>query len=60
MAGSREEPEAAKARVREKGEEEARAAELDRIDARLERLSAQRRALRKAIGQFGENFDVRV
>lgn len=37
--------------------EEARAAELDRIASRLERLSAQRRALRKAMGQFGENFD---
>jgi hypothetical protein len=39
---------------------ETRTAELDRIDSRLERLSAQRRALRKAIGQFGEDFDAGV
>jgi hypothetical protein len=31
-------------------------AELDRIDARLERLSAQRKALRRAMGQFGHDF----
>jgi hypothetical protein len=34
------------------GEGDARAVELDRIDARLERLSAQRGALRKAMRQF--------
>jgi hypothetical protein len=32
-------------------------AELDRINSKLERLSAQRQALRKAMDQFGENFD---
>jgi hypothetical protein len=34
--------------------------ELDRINAKLERLSAQRRALRKAMGQFGGDFDAQV
>lgn len=34
------------------------AAELDRVDAKLERLAAQRKALRKAIAQFGDGFDV--
>jgi hypothetical protein len=33
-------------------------ADLDRIDAKLERLGAQRRALRKAMGEFGDRFDV--
>jgi hypothetical protein len=32
-------------------------AELDRINSKLERLSAQSKALRKAMDQFGENFD---
>jgi hypothetical protein len=34
------------------------AAELNRLSAKLERLSTQRRALRKAMLQFGESFDV--
>lgn len=32
-------------------------AEVDRMNSKLERLAAQRKALRKAINQFGENFD---
>lgn len=36
------------------------AAELDRVSAKLERLSAQRKALRRAIGQFGDDFDAKV
>jgi hypothetical protein len=35
-------------------------AELDRMSSRLERLAAQRKALRKAINQFGENFDAKT
>lgn len=38
----------------------ARAAELDRIGARLERLSAQRTALRRAMREFGGNFDAKA
>ncbi len=34
-------------------------AELDRMNSKLERLAAQRKALRKAISQFGENFDAK-
>jgi hypothetical protein len=34
--------------------------ELDRINSKLERLSAQRNALRKAIDQFGEGFDAKA
>jgi hypothetical protein len=37
---------------------DARAAELDRLNARLERLPAQRQALRKAMRQFGADFDL--
>lgn len=33
------------------------AADFDRLSAKLERLSAQSEALRKALRQFGENFD---
>jgi hypothetical protein len=36
-----------------------RTAELDRMNSKLERLSAQRKALRKAIGQFGDDFDAK-
>jgi hypothetical protein len=35
-------------------------AELNRLSAKLERLSAQSKALRKAMLQFGENFDATV
>jgi hypothetical protein len=35
----------------------AHTAELDRIGAKLERLSAQSKALRKAMSQFGQDFD---
>ncbi len=35
-------------------------AELDRMNSKLERLAAQRKALRKAINQFGENFDAKT
>jgi hypothetical protein len=35
----------------------AHAAQLDRLSAKLERLSAQRNALRKAMNQFGGGFD---
>jgi hypothetical protein len=34
--------------------------ELDRMNSKLERLAAQRKALRKAIHQFGENFDAKT
>jgi hypothetical protein len=34
--------------------------ELDRINSKLERLSAQRKALRKAMDQFGGNFDAKI
>ncbi|HTA96122.1 MAG TPA: hypothetical protein VK730_00590 [Solirubrobacteraceae bacterium] len=36
------------------------AAELNRLGAKLERLATQNRALRKAMLQFGENFDVKT
>jgi hypothetical protein len=36
-----------------------RTAELDRIDAKLERLTAQRTALRRALEQFGDDFDAK-
>ena len=55
MAGTDEDPDAAGAGT----DDEANAAELDRINSKLERLSAQRRALRKA-SLFGENFDARA
>jgi hypothetical protein len=35
-------------------------AELDRIGAKLERLATQRRALRKAMGQFDGDFDAKA
>jgi hypothetical protein len=35
-------------------------AELDRMNSKLERLGAQRKALRKAINQFGEDFDAKT
>jgi hypothetical protein len=35
-------------------------AELDRMNSKLERLGAQRKALRKAINQFGEKFDAKT
>jgi hypothetical protein len=37
-----------------------RTAELDRIDAKLERLATQRKALRRALEQFGGDFDART
>jgi|HubBroStandDraft_6_1064221.scaffolds.fasta_scaffold115972_2 hypothetical protein len=37
-----------------------RAAELNRLGAKLERLATQNRALRKAMLQFGENFDIKT
>ena len=37
-----------------------RTAELDRVSAKLERLAAQRKALRRAIGQFGDDFDAKA
>jgi len=40
--------------------DDARAAQLDRVDAKLERLADQRKALRKAIEQFGARFDAKV
>lgn len=33
---------------------------LNRLSAKLERLSTQRQALRKAVLQFGENFDIKT
>ena len=39
---------------------DARAAELDRVDAKLERLSAQRKALRRATAKFGDDFDAKA
>ena len=38
----------------------AHAAQLDRLSAKLERLSAQRNALRKAMSQFGGDFDAKA
>ncbi len=35
-------------------------AELDRMNSKLERLASQRKALRKAITQFGEDFDAKT
>ena len=46
--------------VRDAGQSKAHTAEIDRLDAKLERLSAQRKALRKAIDQFGESFDAKI
>lgn len=40
-----------------RGDDGPRIAEHDRLDARLERLSAQSTALRRAMDQFGEGFD---
>jgi hypothetical protein len=39
-------------------ESDADAVALDRVGAKLERLASQRTALRKAMGQFGEDFDL--
>jgi hypothetical protein len=41
-------------------EDDASLAARDRIDSRLERLSAQRKALRKAMREFGSDFDART
>lgn len=41
-------------------EGDARTTELDRVSAKLERLSAQRKALRQAMGQFGDDFDAKA
>lgn len=38
----------------------AHVADLDRIDSKLERLAAQRRALRHAMREFGEDFDAKI
>ncbi|HEV3035115.1 MAG TPA: hypothetical protein VGX72_10025 [Solirubrobacteraceae bacterium] len=43
--------------ARASDKDDARTADLDRIDAKLERLSAQRKALRRAMGQFDDDFD---
>jgi hypothetical protein len=59
MAGADEDPDAAGAGRRGE-DDDARVAEIDRINSKLERLSAQRRALRKAMSLFGDNFDTRV
>lgn len=40
--------------------DDAHAAELDRVDAKLERLAGQRKALRRAVEQFGDGFDANV
>ncbi|HTW43530.1 MAG TPA: hypothetical protein VMD79_14585 [Solirubrobacteraceae bacterium] len=40
------------------GDDDARTAEVDRLNAKLERLATQRTALRRAMEQFGKNFDV--
>jgi hypothetical protein len=40
------------------GESDADAVALDRVGAKLERLASQRTALRRAMGQFGEDFDL--
>lgn len=45
---------------RDGGGNDARAAELERVDSKLERLSAQRKALRAATAQFGEDFDAKA
>jgi hypothetical protein len=39
-------------------ESDADAVALDRVSAKLERLASQRKALRKAMRQFGEDFDL--
>jgi hypothetical protein len=39
---------------------EARVARVNRIASKLERLAAQRKALRVAIGQFGDGFDAKA
>jgi hypothetical protein len=44
----------------EQTETAAHSAQLDRLSAKLERLSAQRRALRKAMSQFGGDFDAKA
>ncbi len=60
MADTREDPDAAGAGPRGEDDGAARTAELDRINAKLERLSAQRQALRRAMSKFGEDFDAQV
>lgn len=42
------------------GKDDAHTAELDRLGAKLERLSAQRTALRRAMAQFGDDFDAKA
>ncbi len=42
------------------GGDRARTAEIDRINIKLERLAPQRKALRKAMRQFGADFDVKA
>lgn len=44
----------------ERGKGDRRSVELDRINSRLERLAAQRRALRHATYEFGDDFDARI
>jgi hypothetical protein len=43
-----------------RSKDDARAAQLDRVDAKLERLADQREALHRAIEQFGSSFDAKV
>jgi hypothetical protein len=60
MARAHEDSDVAGEGTRSSGDDDVSAAELDRINSKLERLSAQRRALRKAMRQFGEGFDAQV
>jgi len=43
-----------------RGEHDAGRAALDRVDSKLERLAAQRRALRKAMREFGHEFNAKA
>jgi hypothetical protein len=43
-----------------RGKDDANTAQLDRVDSKLERLSAQRKALRRAMGHFGDDFDAKA
>jgi hypothetical protein len=43
-----------------RSKDDARAAQLDRINAKLERLADQTKALRRAVEQFGVRFDAKA
>lgn len=45
---------------RRRDKDDARAAALERVDSKLDRLSAQRKALRVAIAQFGDGFGAKA